>query len=411
MSEAQGYSRWNGEPSYAAAATPIIWEPQLDADSAKWRAKARQLSLDHFSDLAPVIDREQRFPYENVALLRQAGISTMFLPKTYGGAGASLTSLSAVIEEIAAHCASTSGIIATLQLGAHPLLLGASDAQRQEHLTALVRDDIYISFALSEPGAGSDPANMATTAVREGSGWRLRGTKCWIGNGGIAQKYLLFAQTRPGSGRAGIAAYMVQADAPGVKVHPKEDKMGMRGTATTVIDFDTLVDDAAVIAAPGAALRLALETLNVGRITVAAQSVGIGLGAYREMTAYAVSRQTFGQSILSHQGLGFQIADTAMQLSAARMMVYEAARQFDAGQDIANLGAMTKLFATEVAHQAVDLGVQVFGGRGYVRPTPVERFYRDQRATEIYEGTSEIQRLVLMRAIQSAAAAALGDDK
>lgn len=411
MSEARGYSRWNGEPSYAAAGTPIIWEPQLDADSAQWRAKARRLSLDHFSDLAPVIDREQRFPYENVALLRQAGISTMFLPKAYGGAGASLTSLSAVIEEIAAHCASTSGIIATLQLGAHPLLVGGSDAQRQEHLTALVRDDIYISFALSEPGAGSDPANMATTATREGSGWRLRGTKCWIGNGGIARKYLLFAQTRPGSGRAGIAAYMVHADAPGVKVHPKEDKMGMRGTATTVIDFDTLVDDAALVAAPGAALRLALETLNVGRITVAAQSVGIGLGAYREMTAFAASRQTFGQPILSHQGLGFQIADIVMQLSAARMMVYEAARQFDAGQDIANLGAMTKLFATEVAHQAVDLGVQVFGGRGYVRPTPVERFYRDQRATEIYEGTSEIQRLVLMRAIQSAAAAASGDDK
>lgn len=409
MSEVKSDSRWNGEPSYAAAGTPIIWQPQLDMASVAWRDKARRLSLDHFSHLAPIIDREQRFPHENVALLRQAGISSMFLPKSYGGAGASLTSLSAVIEEIAAHCASTSGIIATLQLGAHPLLLGGTEAQKSEHLGALVRDDVFISFALSEPGAGSDPASMATTATPEGKGWRLRGTKCWIGNGGIAKKYLLFAQTNPGSGRSGIAAYLVHADAPGVRVHAPEDKMGMRGTATTVIDFDTYVDNGAIIAAPGAALRLALETLNVGRITVAAQSVGIGMGAYREMTAFAASRQTFGQSILSHQGLGFQIADIAMQLSAARMMVYEAARQFDAGVDIANLGAMTKLFSTEVAHLAVDLGVQVFGGRGYVRPTPVERFYRDQRATEIYEGTSEIQRLVLMRAIQSATTTALGE--
>lgn len=401
MSENQG---WNGEPSFAAAPTPIVWRPDLSAEARVWYEKARSLSLTVFSGRASAIDREQKFPAENVADLRAAGISTMFLPVEFGGAGASLTALAAVIEEIATHCASTSGIIATLQLGAQPLLLGGAEAQRRKHLTALVEKEEFISFALSEPTAGSDPASMTTLAVREGSGWRVRGSKCWIGNGGIAAKYLLFAQTSPGSGRKGIAAFMVAANAPGVKIHPKEDKMGMRGTTTTLIDFDVLVADEDVIAGPGAALRLALETLNVGRVTVAAQSAGIALGAYREMTAYAASRQTFGQSILGHQALGFRIADIAMQISAARMMAYEAARQYDAGADVANLGAMAKLFCTEVAHRAVDLGVQVFGGRGYVRPTPVERFYRDQRATEIYEGTSEIQRMVLMRAIQAEAA-------
>ncbi len=396
-------SRWNGEASFAQACVPAVWQPALDDASRRWQAEARRLALGAFAERAAEIDREQRFPVENVADLRAAGITTMFLPREYGGAGASMTALAAVLEEIASHCASTSGIIATLQLGAHPLLLGGTDAQRREHLVPLVAREAFISFALSEPGAGSDPAAMSTMASSEGGGWRIRGSKCWIGNGGIAAKYMVFAQTRQGSGRAGIAAFMVTADAAGVRIHPKEDKMGMRGTTTTRIDFDVHVGDDAVIARPGAALRLALETLNVGRIAVAAQSVGIGLGAYREATAFSASRETFGQPILAHQGIGFPLADIAVRLSAARMMVYEAARQFDAGQDIATLGAMAKLFATEVAHDAVDLGVQVFGGRGYVRPTPVERFYRDQRATEIYEGTSEIQRMVLMRAIHAAA--------
>lgn len=395
--------RWNGEPSYTTAGTPLLWAPELGDEARRWHDVAWRLSLEAFAGRASDIDREQRYPKENVAALRESGIATMFLPAAYGGGGASLVALSAVIEEIAEHCASTSAIIATLQLGANPLLLGGSEVHKREHIGALVARGETISFALSEPEAGSDPASMQTLAVREGDGWRVRGTKCWIGNGGVSRKYILFAQTQPGSGRKGIAAFMVRADAPGVRPHCKEDKMGLRGTATARIDFDVRVDAADVVAGPGKALKLALLTLNVGRIAVAAQAIGIGIGAYRELVAHAAARKTFGQPILAHQGLGFQVADLVTQLSAARMMVYEAARHFDAGRDVSGIGAMAKLLATEVAHDAVDLGVQVFGGRGYVRPTPVERYYRDQRATEIYEGTSEIQRLVLMRAILAAA--------
>lgn len=386
--------------SAIASGDQVIWCPRLDDEQRRWRELAATLTVAEFAPRAAQVDREQRYAHENAALLRKSGIDLMFLPRAFGGGNASLMAYVAVVEAIAQGCPSTSGIVATLQLGAYPLLLSPNEELTRQHLTAMADEGETISFALSERDAGSDPASMATMAEREGGGWRIRGEKCWIGNGGIADKYIVFAQTRQGSGRHGIAAFLVLAAAPGVDDDEVEDKMGMRGTTTGVIRFDTWVGDDAMVAAPGEGLKVALQTLNIGRIGVSAQASGIGLAAYYAAVDRAVSRRTFGKPLIEHQAIGFRLADVATRLSASRMLTYEASAAFDRGDDVAVIGAQAKLFSTETSHEAVDAAVQIFGGAGYVKPNLVERLYRDQRVTEIYEGASEIQRLVLARAIQ-----------
>lgn len=378
-----------------------IWNPRLDEASRGWRDLAADLTARHFAPRAAEIDREQRYPAENVELLYSSGIATMFLPAAHGGGGASLTAFCAAMEQMAGGCASTSGIAATLQLGATPLLLSASADQKATFLGAVTRDRKAISFALSERNAGSDPASMETVATREVGGWRIRGEKCWIGNGGICDLYVVFAQTAPGTGRRGIAAFIVDRDADGIDDDAREDKMGMRGTVNASVVLDTWVPADRMLSPPGSALRLALATLNIGRITVAAQSIGLAMAAYGAACRRAVERTTFGSPLIDHQGVGFKLADLATRISAGRMLAYEAARAFDDGEDVNTVGAQAKLFCSEVAHEAANVGVQVFGGQGFVKPNLVERIYRDQKATEIYEGTSEIQRVVLARAIKA----------
>lgn len=377
-----------------------IWAPKLDADAVRWRDIATALSAQHFAPLAAEIDQNQRYPHESVERLRDSGIATMFVPTEFGGAGASLTAYCAAIEAIAQSCASTSGIVATIQLGAAPLML-IKDAQlKASLLRGMVERGEMVSFALSERAVGSDPAAMLTEGTREGDGWRIRGEKCWIGGGGVAKRYVVFAQTDPGSGKHGIAAFLVEADAPGVRDDLYEDKMGMRGTRTSTIELDTWVAADRMLAPPGQGLRMAFAALDVGRVVVSAQATGMALAAYRAAVAHASSRRTFGRLLIDHQALAFQLADLACRLSAARLMTYEAARAYDDGRDISVFAAQAKLLASESSHDIVDTALQLFGGAGYVKPNPVERLYRDQRVTEIYEGTSEIQRLLIARAIR-----------
>jgi alkylation response protein AidB-like acyl-CoA dehydrogenase len=381
----------------------VIWTPRESSATAVWRERARELTVLHFAPLAAELDREQRYPHESVDILRRSGIGTMFLPEAYGGAGASLSALAAAVEEIAKGCASTSAIVAALQLGTFPILLEGSEQQKQTYLQGLIERGEAVCFALSERGAGSDAAAIATTASREGEGFRIRGEKCWLGNGGVSRHYVVFARSDPEAGARGITAYLVDRAHDGVVIDVFEDKMGIRGTLTSNLKLDTWVHESAVLGAPGRGLRLALKTLNVGRVTVAAQALGIGLAAYEASAAYACERRTFGRPIIEHQAIGFRLADVAIDLSAARMLLFEAARCYDEGGDVATPGAMAKLYASEASHRAVDAAVQIHGGYGYVKPSAVERYYRDQRITEIYEGTSEIQRLVLARAIQAEA--------
>ena len=383
-------------------AKSVIWQPALSADAAQWRALAERVTRERVAPLAQALDREQRYPWENVRTLVEHKLAGLFIPKQYGGEGASLTATAAVVEAIGVGCASTAAILCVYQLGAFPVLLAGREDQKTFYLCEMAKG-VATSFALSERAAGSNAAAIAATATREGEGWQLCGEKYWIGNGGASRYYVVFAKTAPAAGGRGISAFMVDKEMPGVVIDEYCDKMGIRGTQTSNLKLDVVVPDSARVGEVDRALPLAFQTLNVGRIMVAAQSVGLALAAYREAARRAVERRAFGAPIIENQAIGFKLADMATEISAARMMLYEAARAYDEGHDVANLGAMAKLFASEVAHRAVDNAVQIWGGLGFCKPSVVERLYRDQRVLEIYEGASEIQRLVLARAVRKEA--------
>jgi alkylation response protein AidB-like acyl-CoA dehydrogenase len=380
----------------------VLWKPALDEAATKWQALAERLGRERFAPLAPELDRDQRYPWETIEALVEHKFTGLFLPTQWGGEGQSLTATVAAVETLGTHCASTAAIMCAYQLGAFPILLAGTDQQKDFYLREMTHGRAT-SFALSERVAGSDAAAIEATAVREGDGWRIKGEKYWIGNGGASRYYVVFAKTDPAAGGRGISAFMVDKEKPGAVVDELSDKMGIRGTQTSNLKVDVLVPDSTRIGEVNRALRLALQTLNVGRIMVSAQSMGLAIAAFREASARAVSRKTFGQPIGENQGIGFKLADMATEISAARMMLYEAARAYDNREDVSNLGAMAKLFTSEVAHRAADNAVQIWGGLGYCKPTIAERLYRDQRILEIYEGSSEIQRLVLSRAIRKEA--------
>jgi alkylation response protein AidB-like acyl-CoA dehydrogenase len=383
----------------------VIWAPEANEEAERWLAVADELSTKHFEPLAEELDREQRYPWESVERLVESGLAGLFVPKQFGGQGASFATTCAVIERISRGCASTGAILTAYALGGTPLVLAGTEAQQAKYLGALAAGEA-VSFALTEVGAGSDAAQIKTTATREGDGWRIRGEKIYIGNGGASRYYVVFALTDPEAGARGITAFMVDKEADGVVIDHLEDKMGIRGTQTSNLKLDTLVTDADMVGEMNRGMRLAMQTLNAGRISVAAQSVGVALSGYDEASREAVRRRTFGTAIIDNQGIAFPLADVATRVTAARMITTTAAEAYDRGDDVAVLGAMAKLYASEASHDAVDLAVQVFGGDGYCKPTRAERLYRDQRILEIYEGTSEIQRLVLGRAIKAEVAAA-----
>jgi alkylation response protein AidB-like acyl-CoA dehydrogenase len=378
----------------------VIWEPPLDDEGRHWRDLARELSAERFAPLAEELDRDQRYPWESVKVLVESGLAGLSVGREHGGQGASFVTTCAVIEQVSRACASTGAILTAYALGGAPLVLAGTPEQQRRYLGAMANGEA-VSFALTEEGAGSDAARIRSTAVREGAGWRIRGEKIYIGNGGASRYYVVFALTDPEAGTRGITAFIVDKDADGVVIDRYEDKMGIRGTRTSNLKLDTWVPDSEVLGELNRGMRLAMRTLNAGRISVAAQSLGVALAGYDVASVEAVRRETFGRPIIDNQGISFPLADVATGITAARMITFEAARIFQAGGDVSILGAMAKLHASEVAHKSVDTAVQVFGGAGYCKPCPAERLYRDQRILEIYEGTSEIQRLVLGRAIKA----------
>ncbi|MGX9787765.1 acyl-CoA dehydrogenase family protein [Mycobacterium sp. MMS18-G62] len=377
----------------------VIWQPTLDNESTRWRDIAVSLTRAHFAPNAAEIDREQRFPAENVSKLFEHRLGALFIPKEYGGEGASITATAAVVEAVGTGCASTAAVLCVYQLGSFPILLGGNEEQKRFYLGEVAKG-VLTSFALSERTTGSDAAAIETRAVRTGDSWRLKGEKYWIGGGGTSRYYVVFAKTDPAAGGRGISAFIVDEEQPGVIVDELCDKMGVRGSPTSNLKLDTVVPDEARVGPENQALRLSFQALNVGRIMVAAQCLGLALACYDEASRRAVDRRAFGNSIIDYQGIGFKLADMATEISAARMMLYEAAKAYDERKDVTHLSAMCKLYASEVAHRAADTAMQVWGARGYCKPSAVERFYRDQRISEIYEGTSEIQRLVLARAVR-----------
>lgn len=358
---------------------------------------ARRLAQEQFAPRAAEIDETGEFPWENVRWLRESGFLGMAFPEEYGGGGADHVSHLVVKEEIARACLSTCTIMAAQYLGAVPLMLVGTPEQKERHLPRLARGEILAAFGLTEPGAGSDASKIITTARRDEESYVLNGLKCFVTNGGVADFYTVFAKTDREAGARGISAFIVEKGAPGFSFGKKENKMGIRASATQELVFqDCRVPVENRLGEEGTGYKLALRTLDHTRPGVGAEAVGLAQAALDASIKYAGERSVFGGPLAEKQAIAFMLADMATEIEAARLLVYRVAALMDAGARHFTLQAsQAKLFASEMARRVVNKAVQIHGGYGYMKEFPVERYYRDQRITELYEGTSEIQRLVI----------------
>ncbi|MCX5748362.1 MAG: acyl-CoA dehydrogenase [Proteobacteria bacterium] len=360
---------------------------------------AREFAQQEVLPKAAEIDREHRHPAELVKRMAELGFLGMAIPESYGGAGLDHVSYAIAMEEISRACAST-GVIMSVNnsLVCDPIYRFGTDAQKQEWLTPLASGKLLGCFALSEPEAGSDAAAQKTTAERDpsGDGWVINGTKNWITNGPVADVCVLFTMNDKAAGHKGITAFILPMDTKGVRCGPPDDKLGIRGSKSSQIYLDDVrLPAGLVLGEVGGGFKVAMSTLDGGRIGIAAQAIGIARAALEDALAYAQQRRTMGKAIVQHQAIAFKLADMATEIDAARLLCLRAAYLKDAKQPYGREAAMAKLFASDVANRAAREAIQIFGGNGYVTEYPVERHFRDAKITEIYEGTSEIQRLVI----------------
>ncbi len=361
------------------------------------RDTARKFATDEILPKAAQIDRQHRFPAEIIARMADLGLMGIAVPPDLGGAGMDHVSYALAVEEISRACASC-GVIMSVNnsLVCDPILHFGTPAQQQEWLLPLASGRKLGCFALSEPDAGSDAAAQKTTAKKRGDGYVLNGTKNFITNGPVSDAVVLFAMTDPAKGNKGISAFLVGSKTPGLTFGPPDDKLGIRGAPSCQIFLtDCELPGDALLGGEGNGFKVAMHTLDGGRIGVAAQAVGIARAALEDATKYALERKTFGQAIAYHQAIQFKLADMVTDIDAARLLVWRAAARKDEGARCTTEAAMAKVFASEVANRAAKEAVQIFGGYGYLTDFPVERHFRDAKITEIYEGTSEIQRLVI----------------
>jgi alkylation response protein AidB-like acyl-CoA dehydrogenase len=363
------------------------------------RETVRQLAEDKIAPRAAEVDATAEFPWDVYDALRKADLHAVHIPEEYGGAGADSLATALVIEEVARACASSSLIPAVNKLGTMPLLLAASDDLKRRVLPAVAAGDAMFSYALSEREAGSDAAAMKTRAVRDGDSWVLNGAKSWITNAGVSTYYTVMASTDPAAGPNGISAFVVHKDDPGFSVGAKERKLGIKGSPTCEIYFsDCAIPADRMIGEPGTGFKTALRTLDHTRLTIGAQAVGIAQGAIDAAVAYVKERRQFGRAIADFQGIQFMLADMAMRTEAARQLVYVAAGKADRGDpDLTLISAAAKVTASDAAMAVTTDAVQLFGGYGYTKDFPVERMMRDAKITQIYEGTNQINRMVVAR--------------
>ncbi|MCG5055072.1 MAG: acyl-CoA dehydrogenase [Myxococcales bacterium] len=374
---------------------------ELTPEQTLLRDTARDFAAKEVAPQAARIDKEHRFPRELIARMGDLGLMGIAVPETFGGAGMDTLSYVLGLEEISKACAST-GVIMSVNnsLVCEPLLRFGNASQQQGWLSHLASGRKLGCYALSEPEAGSDAAAQKTSAKRQGEGWVLSGTKNFITNAPVADVVLVFATTDAAAKHKGISAFLVPLDTPGVTVGPPDDKLGIRGAPSAQVFFDECRLPAdALVGAEGEGFKIAMTTLDGGRIGIAAQAVGIAQAAFEAATRYAVERKTFGKPIAEHQAIQFKLADMSTEIDAARMLLWRAAVTKDEGARFSKEAAMAKVFASEVANRVAKEAVQVFGGYGYLTDYPVERHFRDAKITEIYEGTSEIQRLVIAAAL------------
>ena len=370
---------------------------QLSKEHQMARQLFRDFAVNEVEPVAQEIDEEERFPLETVEKLSKYGFMGIPFPKEYGGQGCDYLTYAMAVEELSKVCGTTGVIVsAHTSLCGGPLYEFGTEEQKKKYLTKVASGEWVGAFGLTEPGAGTDAAGQQTKAVLDGDNYVLNGSKIFITNGSYADCYIIFAMTDKSQGTRGISAFIVEKGFPGFSIGKKELKMGIRGSATCELVFeDCIVPKENLLGKEGQGFKIAMKTLDSGRIGIAAQALGIAQGAIDQTVKYVKERKQFGRAIAKFQNTQFQLADMQTKVDAARLLVYRAAAVKDAGQAYGVEASMAKLFAAEVAMEVTTKAVQLHGGYGYTRDYPVERMMRDAKITEIYEGTSEVQKMVI----------------
>ncbi len=360
---------------------------------------ARRFAREVMAPVAAEYDQSGEFPHEIMKQAWELGLSCVSIPEEYGGVGLALFDTCVIVEELAWACAGMATSIMANDLGLTPLLVGGTDEQKKEWLTRLTGDTFQqIAFCLSEPAAGSDVAGLQLLAEKDGDDYLLNGTKCWITNGGVAELYTVFATLDRSSRHKGICAFVMPSDLPGITPGKKEDKMGQRASDTRVIHFDNVrVPAAQRLGEEGQGFKIAMQTLDTTRPSIGALACGIARRALDESLSYARERKAFGFPIAGFQAVQFMLADIAKDLEAARLLTLQSAWMIDQGLRASKYSSFAKCFSTDMAMKATTDAVQIFGGNGYTKEYPVEKLMRDAKLMQIYEGTNQIQRLVIAR--------------
>jgi len=372
----------------------------LSDTALEWRDRARDVGRNVILPNAWKYDRLQQYPWEIKQAMAEAGLMSVWIPKEYGGAGDGVLELCVVVEELSRYCGGAGVLFAVNALGSFPILLAGTDEQKQKYLPGIATGETLIAFALSEKGAGSDVGGMACRAEKDGDGYVLNGVKKWNTNGPTADVNTVFAVTDPESRSRRISAFLLEKDFPGYKIGYIEDKMGIRCVPVGELELnDCRVPESALLGGKaGLGFKQAMLTLDHARPGVAAQAVGCAQGALDFALVYATRREQFGRPISSFQMIQQKLADMAIKVSSARALVYAAAMAVDRGDpSMTKYAAMCKCYGTDIAMEVTTDAVQIFGGYGYMRDYPVEKYMRDAKITQIYEGTNQIQRLVIAR--------------
>ncbi|MDL1900937.1 acyl-CoA dehydrogenase [Anaerolineae bacterium CFX9] len=374
---------------------------ELSAEQKMWQRIVRDFCEAELRPHAAEVDESGILNWDAVRKMRDIGLLGLDVPEAYGGAAMNTIEIAIAIEEIGRACGSTGlSIAAHNGLGCAPIAKWGTQTQKERFLPRLLSGEVLGALALTEPGAGSDLSGAQTSAVRDGDSWVIDGSKAWITNAGIAPVITVLLRTEKGTGSSGFSMMLVPTDSPGLTIGPPEKKMGLRGSPTYMLSFDGVrVPLDSILGEEGRGFQQTMQVLDSGRVGIGALSVGLAQAAFEESVRYATQRRAFGKAIAEHQAIQWMIADAALEIDAARLMVYRAAWLKDQGKPYSKQAAMAKLLASEVAEKVARNAIQIHGSYGYSREFPVERIYRDQRLMTIGEGTSEVQRMVIARRV------------
>jgi butyryl-CoA dehydrogenase len=374
----------------------------LSKENLDYIERAREVAEKYVRPKAAELDQTREYGWDILDALKSYELTGAWIPKEYGGHDAGVLNLCLIVEQLSRACGGVGVAFAVNALGSFPIILGGTDEQKEKYLPPIAKGESLIAFGLSEKASGSDAGSLRTTAVADGDDYVINGHKKWNTNGGVASTFTIYALTQPDKGMRGISAFIVDRDTSGFSVGKREDTLGIRTVSVNELDFDNCRVPASQLLGnrEGGGFKNAMMTLDRARPGVAAQALGLAQGAFEWALRYTSERRQFGQTVMSHQAVQFMLADMATQIEAARQLVYASARLIDSGaKNINKMAAMGKVFATDTAMKVTTDAVQLFGGYGYCSDYPIEKYMRDAKITQIYEGTNQVQRLVIGRAL------------